>query len=121
MFPLDPLNPPRHVVIDGLPTYPPYRMQPAETDCETMTEEATLTMYKTEIYPNPTRDYVHISSSARVSFTITDVAGRRIQSFPLRYYDDYSLSLTHYAKGVYFINFFDADGLPHLSEKVIKL
>lgn len=68
------------------------------------------------VYPNPAGNYLFISSREPLSLTICSIEGRVLRHYE---YAD-KIDIGSLANGVYLLHFFDKNGLPLCTQKIIK-
>lgn len=75
--------------------------------------EWSVNSLEVQVYPNPARDYVHITvaSEDRVDVSLYDLQGRRLKSFNLQGEKKYQIDLSGFSAGMYLLHFRQQDGI----------
>jgi hypothetical protein len=102
-------------------------LNPAFTDCngtvKTGLKDITATGETVKIYPNPAKDYVQFQfdypNAQNTSVEIMDYTGREVETVPVQGLSNYTLNLSSYSPGVYFVVVRSAEGSE--VHKIIKM
>lgn len=102
-------------------------LNPAFTDCngtvKTGLKDITDTGETVKIYPNPAKDYVQFQfdypNAQNTSVEIMDYTGREVEIVPVQGLSNYTLNLSSYSLGVYFVVVRSAEGSE--VHKIIKM
>lgn len=79
----------------------------------------TLNNNTIQIYPNPARDYLQVSSAQGTKLLITDAAGRIVVEKPMQSGDE-KIQLEGISNGLYLVRLLDAKGANVQTTKLIK-
>ncbi len=77
----------------------------------------TLNTDDIRLYPNPTRDIIHISAPVKLKVAIQDLSGRTIMTAT----SEQQIDLRSLAKGVYMVQMRDMDGTLLKTERLLKV
>jgi len=102
-------------------------LNPAFMDCnstvKTGLKDITATGQSVKIYPNPAKDYVQFQfdypNAQNTSVEIMDYTGREVETVPVQGLSNYTLNLSSYSPGVYFVVVRSAEGSE--VHKIIKM
>jgi hypothetical protein len=102
-------------------------LNPAFTDCngtvKTGLKDITATGETVKIYPNPAKDYVQFQfdypNAQNTSVEMMDYTGREVEIVPVQGLSNYTLNLSSYSPGVYFVVVRSAEGSE--VHKIIKM
>lgn len=120
VFPIDPLNDPFRVDIDGFPSFPPYRMAALEQKCISNIPEEKQAFSSIGIFPNPVLNKISLTNIQDLSLRISSILGKTLAVFPTYNHSIGGLDMTTYHKGIYFFTFYDKQGRIVCTKKVIK-
>ncbi len=121
-FPEDPLSPGFGMTVRNLPSFPPFRMLPLETPCNSSTNSLGETAV-IKVFPNPAIDIFSITCSSVIhAVEVYSLDGVDVLNVTLLdYQDHYEFSLENWPAGVYVVVCRDRENRTIGTKKLVKI